>query len=68
MNTWGGKRSGAGRPAERDSSGQKKEKHSLYCTIYELAMAREFLNFVRANKHKATVEDCMEALRQKINS
>lgn len=66
-NTWGGKRIGAGRPADLDPSGQKKSKHSLYCTAYELAMAREFLIFVRENKYKATVSDCTDALHQKLS-
>lgn len=64
---WGGKRTGAGRPAELDQNGQKKAKHSLYCTYYELAMAREFLKFVRANKYKATISDCMEELPKQLS-
>ena len=68
MNTWGGKRDGAGRPIDRDSMGDRKAKHSLYCTTYELAMAREFLILIREKKYNATVADCVENLHQKIKS
>lgn len=64
---WGGKRAGAGRPLDLDPSGQRKAKHSLYCTYYELAMAREFLKHIRANHYKATVEDCMNELYKQVS-
>ena len=66
MNTWGGKRNGAGRPLERGSFGDRKAKHSLYCTYYELAMAREFLILLREKKYKATIDDCGENLNKKL--
>lgn len=55
---WGGKRVGAGRPAELDLKGQKKAKHSVYCTAYELETVREFLKVIRDSNYEITATDC----------
>lgn len=64
---WGGKRIGAGRPVERDSLNQRKQKHSLYCTGFELEVARELLILLREKKYNSTINDCIESLHKKIN-
>lgn len=43
----GGKRAGAGRPKMFGGAGTDKRKRSIYCSTWELAYARTFLDMLR---------------------
>lgn len=60
--TWGGKREGAGRKGIND--GQKRKKHSVYCSDDELIKLRAYLATIRGG---VKVESIMENKNDPVN-
>lgn len=55
---WGGKRTGAGRPAEERPFSKQKKTHSLYCTSTELEYLKTILTRVREFRRMLDTEPC----------
>ena len=63
---WGGARPGAGRPRITGDS-DPRGKHSIYCTIGELAIIRKVLAAVRADQLETTVGSLVSAAAMNIS-